>query len=108
MNSKTGKEFYAGSGKLNVGEGERIHMQYALDGGSFDLAFCKGGNALDVISNSDLDNLSVSGDVFGKSRVSGKGSIYFEASPGEYTVYFKQHGAVGTVTVTAQAKGLSR
>ena len=108
MNAKTGKEFYAGSGKLSVGEGENIHVEYALEGGSFDLAFCSGSNALDKISNSDLDNLSASGDVYGKSGISGKGSIYFEASPGEYTVYFKQHGAVGTVTVTAQAKGLSR
>ena len=105
MNSKSGKEFYAGSGKLKVGEGEHIHMNYALDAGSFDLAFCMGSNALDLISNSDMDNLSASGNVFGKSGVSGKGSIDFETAPGEYTVYFKQHGAVGTVTVTAQAQG---
>lgn len=108
MNSKSGKEFDAGSGKLNVGEGENIHMEYALDAGSFDLAFCMGNNALDMISNSDLDNLSASGEVFVKSGVSGKGSIDFEVVPGEYTVYFKQHGPVGTVSVTAKAQGSSR
>lgn len=83
-------------------------MEYALDAGSFDLAFCMGNNALDMISNSDLDNLSASGEVFVKSGVSGKGSIDFEVVPGEYTVYFKQHGPVGTVSVTAKAQGSSR
>ena len=42
-------------------------------------------------------------DIFGKSGISGKGSLDFEAESGEYTVYFNQHAAVGTAKVTAKA-----
>lgn len=101
MNAKPGKEFYAGSGKLAVGDGKSIHVEYAIESGSFDLAFHKGSGGLDAILGADLDNLPESGDVFGKSGISGKGSLDFEAVSGEYTVYFKPHGAVGTATVTA-------
>ena len=103
MNSKTGKEFEAGSGELTVDEGKRIHVEYALDAGSFDLAFYKGSDALAVIRRSNLDDLPDSGDLFGKSGVSGKGDLDFGAAPGKYTVYFEQHGAVGSATVTAKA-----
>ena len=102
MNSKTGQEFVSGSGTLTVSENERIHVEYALDTGSFDLAFHKGSDGLDVFENSDLDNLSDTGDVFGKSNISGKGSLDLEAASGEYTVYFNQHGAAGTATVTTE------
>lgn len=103
MNSKTGKDFEAGSGSLTVGEGQRIHVEYALDAGNFDLAFNKGNNDHSVFFNAPLDNLPATGDVFGKSGVSGKGSLDFEAAPGEYTVFIRQHGAIGSATVTAKA-----
>lgn len=104
MNSKTGKDFEAGSGELTVDEGKRIHVEYALDAGSFDLAFCKGSDALAAIRRANLSDLPNTGDLFGKSGVSGKGSLDFEAAPGKYTVYFEQHGAVGTANVTAKAQ----
>ena len=66
MNAKPGKEFYAGSGKLAVGEDKHIHVEYALDAGSLDLAFYKGDGALDAIQSADLDHLPESGDVFWK------------------------------------------
>lgn len=105
MNSKPGTDFYAGSGELTVSDGKHIHVEYALDAGSFDLAFriyVKGSNALDVQS-SVFDNLPDSGDVFGKSGVSGKGSLDLEVAPGMYIVYFKLHGTVGSAIVTAKA-----
>ena len=103
MNSKTGKEFEAGSGELTVSEGKCIHVEYALDAGSVDLAFYKGNDALAVIRRANLSDLPNSGDLFGKSGVSGKGSLDFEAASGKYTVYFEQHGAAGKATVTAVA-----
>jgi len=102
MNSKTGQEFVSGSGKLTVTEGELIHVEYVLDAGSFDLAFHKGSEGLDVFENSNLENLPDTGDVFGKSGISGKGSLDIEVVPGEYTVYFNQHDAVGTATVNTK------
>ena len=105
MNSKPGTDFYAGSGELTVSDSKHIHVEYSLDAGSFDLAFhvyVKGSNDLDVRS-AELSNLPDSGDVFGKSGVSGKGSLNLEAVPGTYKVYFKSHGAVGSATVTAKA-----
>ena len=104
MNVRPGKDFAGGSGKLTVGEGKSIHVEYALDAGSFDLAFCKGSDALAAIRRANLSDLPNTGDLFGKSGVSGKGSLDFEAAPGKYTVYFEQHGAVGTANVTAKAQ----
>ena len=86
MNSKTGKDFEAGSGELTVDEGKRIHVEYALDAGSFDLAFCKGSDALAAIRRANLSDLPNTGDLFGKSGVSGKGSLDFEAAPGKYRI----------------------
>ena len=106
MNSKPGKDFYAGVGYLTVGEDKRIHTEYDLESGSFDLAFriyVKGRVGLDVRSSA-FDNLPNSGDVFGKSGVSGKGSLSFEVAPGEYEVYFKSHNTIGSATVTGRVK----
>ena len=103
MNVKPGKDFAGGSGKLTVDEGKRIHVEYALDAGSFDLAFCKGSNALDVLRSAKLDSLPDAGEVFGKSGVSGKGSLDLDAVPGEYTLYLNPHDTIGTATVTAKA-----
>ena len=103
MNANADSDYGAGSGKLTVGEGERIHVEYALKAGGFDLAFCQGSNGLEVIRSSDLQNLSDTGEVFGRSGVSGSGSLDFEAAPGEYTVYFNRNGAAGTAKVTAKA-----
>ena len=102
VNAKTGEEFVAGSGKLTVGAGEHIHLEYALTAGSFDLAFHEGGSGLDVFQNADLEALPAAGEVFGKSGVSGSGSLDFDAEAGNYTAYFVNHGMVGKVTVTAK------
>ena len=103
MNVRPGKDFAGGSGYITVEEGKRIHVEYAVETGKFDIAFYKGSNALSVIRNSDLDNLSSSGNVFGKSGISGKGSIDFEAEPGEYEVYFKSHDTIGSAIVTVKS-----
>ena len=104
VNAKTGKEFVSGSGKLTVGAGEHIHLEYALTAGSFDLAFHEGSDGLDVFRNADLENLPSTGEVFGKSDLSGSGSLDFEAADGEYTVYYNNHGAIGTAKITASGK----
>ena len=106
MNAKPGNDFYAGVGYLTVGEGKRIHAEYDIESGSFDLAFriyVKGRSGLDVRS-SMFDDLPDSGEVFGKSGVSGKGSLSFEVAPGEYEVYFKSHDTIGSATVIARTK----
>ena len=103
MNSPTGDEFVSGSGKITIGEGERLHVEYALDKGSFDLAFHKGSDGLDVFKSADLEALPMEGDVFGKSGVEGSGSLELEAPAGEYTVYFAIHDTVGSATVSATA-----
>ncbi|MBQ9389622.1 MAG: hypothetical protein IJU07_05550 [Synergistaceae bacterium] len=102
MNVKQGKDFAGGSGYITVSEGRNIHVEYEIVSGKFDIAFCKEKNALSVISSSNPDNLTVSGDVFGKSSVSGKGSINFEAEPGEYTVFFRPHDTLGSAVVTVK------
>ena len=102
MNVRPGKDFAGGSGYITVKQGKSIHVEYAVDTGKFDIAFCKGSNALSVIQGSALDNLPNTGNVFGKSGVSGKGSIDFEAEPGEYTVYFNPHDTIGSATVTVR------
>ncbi|MBQ9347767.1 MAG: hypothetical protein IJT94_10620 [Oscillibacter sp.] len=63
-----------------------------------------GGAGLDVFQNADLENLSPDGEVFGASGVTGTGSLDFDAAPGETTVYFSLHDAVGTATVSAPTK----
>lgn len=103
MNVRPGKDFAGGSGYITVEEGKRIHVEYAVETGKFDIALNKGSNALSVIRNSDLDNLSSSGNVFGKSGISGKGSIDFEAEPGEYTIYFNPHDTIGSAIVTVKS-----
>jgi len=106
MNAKPGTDFYAGVGYLTVAENKQIHVEYDLESGSFDLAFriyFKERSGLDVRS-SVFDNLPDSGEVFGKSGVSGKGSLGFEVAPGEYEVYFKAHDTIGSARVTAMTK----
>ena len=102
MNSRTGTEFVTGSGTVTVKQGEHIHLEYALSAGSFDLAFHAGDARLDVFERADLENLTTEGEVFGKSGIAGTGSLDFEAQPGEYTVYFALHEAVGTARVSAK------
>ena len=105
MNVRPGKDFYAGVGYLTVGEGKRIHAEYDIESGSFDLAlriYVRERSGLDVRS-SVFDNLSDSGEVFGKSGVSGKGSLGFEVAPGEYEVYFKSHDTIGSAIVTVKS-----
>lgn len=101
MNAETGDEFVSGSGKLTVSEGEHIHVEYALDAGSFDLAFHAGDGSLDIFQSADLENLTADGDVFGASGLTGSGSLDLEAPAGEYSVFFSMHEAVGAATVSA-------
>lgn len=107
MNAKPDEDFYSGGiGELTVSGDRHIHVEYSFDTGSFDVAFqiyVKGSKNLDMLS-SVFDNLPNSGDVFGKSSVSGKGILDLEAAPGTYVVYFKSHGAVGSAIVTAEKK----
>jgi len=102
MNSRTGEEFVSGAGKLTVGEGEHIHLRYELSAGSFDLAFHKGEDGLDVFDAANLEALPESGEVYGRSGVSGNGALDFPAEEGVYTVFFQMHGAIGTAELTAE------
>ena len=107
LNAKTGDEFASGTGYLTVGEGERIHLEHNLSSGSLSVAFKSGEGAAEALANLDLDNLPSAADMtgegaFGKEDISGKGSLDFEAEPGEYTVHFTNNSAVGTARVTAK------
>lgn len=102
LNVRPGKDFAGGSGSITVRQGESIHVEYSIDTGQFDIAFCKGSNTLSAIQSSNLDNLPKAGNVFGKSGVSGKGGIDFEAQPGEYTLFFKPHNTIGSATVSVK------
>ena len=102
MNSPTGEEFVTGSGTLTVGEGEKIHAEYKLDAGSIDIAFHAGDDGLAVFDDTDMENLADEGDVFGKSGIEGSGTLDFEASPGEYTVFITIHKAVGSATLKTE------
>ena len=104
MNLKPGTNFYLGSGQLTINEGKHIYVEYALDSGTFDLAFrvyVKGSDGL-AMKNPVFDNLPDSGEIFGKSGVSGKGTLDFDVAPGTYEVYFKTHSVIGSATVTAK------
>ena len=106
MNAKPGKDFYGGVGYLTVGENKRIHVEYDLESGNFDLAFRRYVEKRSTIDlrSSAFDNLPDSGEFFGKSGISGKGSLNFEVAPGEYEVYFKSHDSIGSATVTERIK----
>ena len=102
MNAESGNEFVSGSGHITVAEGEHLHVTYDLSAGSFDLAFHAGKTSLDVFTDVDFTALTTTGEVFGQSGVSGSGSFDLEAAPGDYTVYYNMHGAIGTSRVTAE------
>ena len=102
MNSASGTEFVSGSGTITVGEGERLHVEYALKEGSYDLAFHLGDDGLDVFHNTDLTALPAEGEVFGRSGVEGSGSFDLEVPAGVYTVFFDMHKAVGSTTISAK------
>lgn len=115
MNSKTGAEFVAGEGQLAVSEGERIHVEYDLSGGTIDISFnelTSSGAAYEDITPENvpdvLENLPAPEDMagegaFGQDGVTGKGGLDFDAAPGGYNVHIAQHGAIGKATVTAKA-----
>ena len=101
MNSASGDEFVSGSGNITLGEGEVLHLEYELTEGSFDLACHEGNVGLDVFETVDLSSLPLTGEVFGASEISGSGTLDLEAAPGDYTVFFTVHGAVGQAVLTA-------
>ena len=102
INVRPGKDFAGGLGYITIRQGKSIHVEYVVEMGKFDIAFCKGSNALSVIRSSNLNNLPNAGEVFGKSGISGKGGIDFEAEPGEYSVFFNPHDTIGSATVTVK------
>lgn len=118
MNAKADSQFASGEGTLLVGDGEQIHVEYALDGGSFDVLFVAGKDeiydALQDPNSLETDALPIpedwqsfeekmaeSPDLLGQGGVEGRGSLDFAAAPGAYTVIFYPHGTVGRATVTA-------
>ena len=102
MNAATGQEFESGTGQITVGSGKSIHLEYKLSAGSFDVAFHAGHGARDLFEAANMSDLSAEGEVFGKSSVSGSGSLDFEAAEGDYTVYFVIHDTIGTARVSTK------
>ena len=105
MNLTPGTNYYLDSGQLTIHEGKHIHVEYAIDAGTLNLAFrtyVEGSDALRV-NSPVFDDLQNSGEIFGKSGISGKGTLDFDAAPGTYEVYFRTHEVIGTATVTEKA-----
>lgn len=99
MNSSTAGAFVSGEGLIFVNDGEMLHLEYSLSEGSFDIAFHADSVDLDVFKEADLENLTLDGEVFGASAISGRGSLDFAAAPGQYTVFYNMHETVGSATV---------
>ena len=96
---------YMNLAQLTIDEGKHIHVEYAIDAGTLNLAFrtyVEGSDALRV-NSPVFDDLQNSGEIFGKSGISGKGTLDFDAAPGTYEVYFRTHEVIGTATVTEKA-----
>ena len=105
MNEPSGAGLFTGYGQLTIDEGRHIHVEYALDSGSFDLAFrvyVEGNDELPVKSPV-FKNLQKSGEIFGKSGIFGKGTLDLDAAPGTYEVHFRPHDVVGWAIVTEKA-----
>ncbi len=110
INAKSGVDFAAGTGYLTVAEGERIHMDYDFSAGSIDVAFEAGKSIPDVLNDPEhLDSESLpapeefTGEgAFGQKAVSGKGSLDFDAEPGEYAVNIVNNDAIGSAKLTAK------
>lgn len=105
MNLPSGTRSFFGQGQLTIDEGKHIHVEYALDAGNFDLAFrvyAEGNDDL-AVESPVFKNLQNSGEIFGKSGISGKGTIDFDVAPGEYEVHFRPHDVVGWAIVTDKA-----
>ena len=105
MNAPSGTRLFAGYGQLTIDEGKHIHVEYALDSGNFDLAFqvyAEGNDDL-AVESLVFKNLQNSGEIFGKSGVSGKGTLDFDVVPDTYEVHFRPHDVVGSATVTEKA-----
>ena len=106
VNGKTGDEFESGTGFLTVGEGQKLHVEYDVKSGSFDVAFRADEDAAAAYEEMDVDNLPTAEEMtgegsFGTAELTGKSSLDFDAEPGDYTVYITNHGMVGNVKVTA-------
>ena len=98
----SGTGLFTGYGQLTIDEGKHIHVEYALDSGNFDLAFriYAEGNADLAVESPVFKNLQKSGEIFGKSGISGKGTLDLDAAPGTYEVHFRPHDVVGWAIVT--------
>ncbi|MBR0168485.1 MAG: hypothetical protein IJQ08_07415 [Synergistaceae bacterium] len=105
MNVPLGTGLFTGYGQLTINEGGHIHAEYSLDSGSFDLAFriyAEGNDEL-AVKSPVFKNLQNSGEIFGKSGISGKGTLDFDVAPGTYEVHFRPHDVVGWAIVTEKA-----
>jgi len=113
MNAKTGDEFVAGSGFITVAEGEKLHLEYNVSSGSFDIAIRADEEGVSAYQNLGAENVptpdalpdaeDMTGEgAFGSEGITGKGSMDFEAAAGAYTVHITNHNVVGTATLTAK------
>lgn len=110
INAKSGADFAAGTGYLTVAEGEHIHMDYDFSAGSVDVAFETGKSIPEAFNDPEhLDPESLpapeefTGEgAFGQKAVSGKGSLDFDAEPGEYAVNIVNNDAIGSAKLTAK------
>ena len=101
MNSKTGDEFVSGSGKVTVAEGKKIHLDYTLKSGSFDLAIYAGEEGDPFLTEPDMESPLPEGTI-SRDGLEGKGNADFEVPAGEYTVVFKIHDTVGSAKVSVK------
>ena len=98
-----------GSGVVAVGEGEHLHLTYALTRGSFDVTFAglageQNENTFPMEAlNGDTPATLLSGDPFGETGLEGNGSLDFAVQPGEYMAFFHLHHMTGEATLSAQA-----
>ena len=118
MNVDRDHDFVSGEGYLTIGEGEHIHLEYNMKSGSFDVVVSAGTDevysALTETDGQAPENLpapeelrsfeekmAATDGAQGQGGIEGKGSLDFKAAPGDYTVAFYPHDAVGRAVVTA-------
>ncbi len=100
-------DFEGGAGYLTVGEGQKIHVKYAVGSGSFDIVFRADEDAAAAYETMDVENLPTAEEMtgegaFGETGLTGKSEASFTAEPGFYTVYVTNHNMTGKATVTVR------